>query len=224
MTAQEQDQSLPTAEPSFLVQKLMDAAHDFANCVSPDGELDEASFRDVGYNHGALFIEAARALKRQTSLLPLPAEPVARSEPSMREALIRLLRSFPTDTDLSEAGWDRPDIEEACNAYDFAKSAIGKPVSEGPKPNEQTEGALPHEAALREAMQVLDALNTGDWKLLRSLPAPYLTDEANGRFAWSVERQTAPFCDEAGNRLWHGSTAFGALQAARAALSQGAAK
>jgi hypothetical protein len=42
------------------------------------------------------------------------------------EALIRLMRSFPTDSDLHEARWDDVEIEEAMNAHEKAHAALAK--------------------------------------------------------------------------------------------------
>lgn len=41
-----------------------------------------------------------------------------------REALTRLLQVFPTDIDMAEAGWNSREIDDACNAYDAAQSAL----------------------------------------------------------------------------------------------------
>lgn len=41
-------------------------------------------------------------------------------------ALLRLCKSFPTDTDMLAAGWEPLEIEEACAAYDVARAALSK--------------------------------------------------------------------------------------------------
>lgn len=46
--------------------------------------------------------------------------------PDLLAALTRLCRAFPTDADMKEAGWEGPEIEEGCNAYDAARAAIAK--------------------------------------------------------------------------------------------------
>lgn len=38
----------------------------------------------------------------------------------------RLMRSFPTDSDMEEAGWEQCEIDEACNAHDAARAALAK--------------------------------------------------------------------------------------------------
>ena len=42
----------------------------------------------------------------------------------LMEALTNLMRNFPTDHDMKEAGWDGVDIEKACTAHDKAREAI----------------------------------------------------------------------------------------------------
>lgn len=41
-----------------------------------------------------------------------------------REALKGMCRSFPTDTDMTEAGWDATEIETACTVYDAARLSL----------------------------------------------------------------------------------------------------
>lgn len=45
----------------------------------------------------------------------------------LRTAMQRLVRVFPTDGDMQEAGWDPREIEDACNAYDRARVALDTP-------------------------------------------------------------------------------------------------
>lgn len=71
---------------------------------------------------------------------------------------------------------------------------------------------------ISEAEQVLIAMTSGEWEVVRILPHPSLTDEYNTSHAWSARRLRTPYCDYKGNRVWHGPTAFAALQAARDAL------
>lgn len=42
----------------------------------------------------------------------------------LRKALVEVLRNFPTDDDLMEAGWSAFDIEAACKSYDDARAAL----------------------------------------------------------------------------------------------------
>jgi hypothetical protein len=42
----------------------------------------------------------------------------------LREAVVLLLRNFPTDGDLREAGWEDLEIESACSAYDTARQSL----------------------------------------------------------------------------------------------------
>jgi hypothetical protein len=44
----------------------------------------------------------------------------------LREALTKVLRAFPTDLDMAEAGWKAKEIEQACTAYDAARAALEK--------------------------------------------------------------------------------------------------
>jgi hypothetical protein len=65
---------------------------------------------------------------------PLYATPHPAQEPADDAALIeqlasalrRLMRSFPTDSDMQEAGWEVCEINEACNAHDAARHVLGK--------------------------------------------------------------------------------------------------
>lgn len=52
------------------------------------------------------------------------AEPVRTRLVELEAALIGVLRHFPTDTDLMEAGWASKDINDACDAYELGKAAI----------------------------------------------------------------------------------------------------
>lgn len=42
----------------------------------------------------------------------------------VREALERVLKSFPTDMDMHAAGLEQIGVDEACNAYDAARTAL----------------------------------------------------------------------------------------------------
>lgn len=50
------------------------------------------------------------------------------------EALQRLAKSFPTDIDMKEAGWEQAEIDEACAAYDQAYRLLAA----APTPGEKT--------------------------------------------------------------------------------------
>lgn len=63
--------------------------------------------------------EAAQVLRQQAAL-----------QRELLEALQRMCKSFPTDADMVEAGWDPPEVSEACSAYDAARAAISKATGE----------------------------------------------------------------------------------------------
>lgn len=69
-----------------------------------------------------------------------------------------------------------------------------------------------------DAIEVMHLLDTCEWKLTRVLPWSALTDEANAESAWSVERQTRPFCNKKNERIWVGRTAIDALRNAVEAM------
>lgn len=46
------------------------------------------------------------------------------------ETLLRLVKSFPTDTDMIAAGWEPLEIEEACAAYDAARAFLASPSAQ----------------------------------------------------------------------------------------------
>lgn len=50
--------------------------------------------------------------------------------PELLDALTRMLKQFPADSDLYAAGWDSSAINEACDAYDTARAAIRKATGE----------------------------------------------------------------------------------------------
>lgn len=54
----------PDAE---LVRELDDANTEYCNCCHKDGSLDEAAFRDVGFNRGSLFHSAAKRLREMAA-------------------------------------------------------------------------------------------------------------------------------------------------------------
>ncbi len=69
----------------------------------------------------AMDLARSELLERQERLLA-QAERID----DLRLAITKLLRVFPTDTDMQEAGWTSKEIEVACNAYDYARSALNK--------------------------------------------------------------------------------------------------
>ena len=50
--------------------------------------------------------------------------------PELLDALTRMLKQFPADSDLYAAGWDGSAINEACDAYDAARAAVRKATGE----------------------------------------------------------------------------------------------
>jgi len=46
--------------------------------------------------------------------------------PELLDALQAVLRSFPTDRDMRDAGWERAEIDLACRDYEAARAAISK--------------------------------------------------------------------------------------------------
>lgn len=46
--------------------------------------------------------------------------------PELLEALQAVSRSFPTDRDMRDAGWERAEIDLACRDYEAARAAISK--------------------------------------------------------------------------------------------------
>jgi hypothetical protein len=70
----------------------------------------------------------------------------------------------------------------------------------------------------QEALEVIKAIDSEGWALTRHPPSSWLTDAANKRGAWSVQRTEAPFCDKEDNRLWQGPTPIEALRAGRKAI------
>ena len=65
---------------------------------------------------------------------------------------------------------------------------------------------------------VMDALRSGEWRITKSIPCECLTDEANAKSAWYVERMCAPFCDDKNLRSWFGRTPIEALSNGKDAI------
>ena len=71
---------------------------------------------------------------------------------------------------------------------------------------------------------VMDALRSGEWRITKSIPCECLTDEANAKSAWCVERMCAPFCDDKNLRSWFGRTPIEALSNGKDAIRARAAE
>ena len=71
---------------------------------------------------------------------------------------------------------------------------------------------------------VMDALRSGEWRITKSIPCECLTDEANAKSAWYVERMCAPFCDDKNFRSWFGRTPIEALSNGKDAIRARAAE
>ena len=71
---------------------------------------------------------------------------------------------------------------------------------------------------------VMDALRSGEWRITKSIPCECLTDEANAKSAWYVERMCAPFCDDKNLRSWFGRTPIEALSNGKDAIRARAAE
>lgn len=75
------------------------------------------------------------------------------------------------------------------------------------------------EAMRKDEARLVKAMNDG-YKYQYNEPASYLTDEANEKFSYSVERTKPPFCDLNGMRVWHGKTIYEALDSAYKAIDE----
>jgi hypothetical protein len=71
---------------------------------------------------------------------------------------------------------------------------------------------------LTDAEEVLQALDSCEWNLVRIPPSSWLTDEANQQMAWGVSRTLPPFCSPDGTRVWNGATAIEAIKKGKAAI------
>ena len=49
---------------------------------------------------------------------------MSKAQAALLDALTQLVRHFPTDFDMKQAGWGAPEIDRACNAYDVAKNVL----------------------------------------------------------------------------------------------------
>lgn len=78
--------------------------------------------------------------------------------------------------------------------------------------------AIHVEREAADAMEVLRALDSGEWSIRRNPPCDSLTDEANLEHAWSVQREKAPYCTKDGHRVFSGPTAYDALRAGQVAF------
>jgi len=85
--------------------------------------------------------------------------------------------------------------------------------------------SYPNEPAHRQQLAkpavdslLIKAFENG-FKFGYSEPWDALTDEANERFKWYVERTKPPFCDKDSMRIWHGKTIYEALEKATKAIA-----
>lgn len=87
----------------------------------------EPIFREIALSGTAAILELQRKVDSLAAQLleandaRVMAEADARR---LREALACLCRNFPTDSDMTEAGWEGLKIESACMAYDKARVAV----------------------------------------------------------------------------------------------------
>ena len=64
---------------------------------------------------------------------------------------------------------------------------------------------------------IIEAIKDG-YKLSYNEPVDYLTDEANLKAAWFVQRSKAPFSDKEGMGIWLGATPLEAINKCKLAL------
>lgn len=64
--------------------------------------------------------------KQPAASSPAPAVQPTEAVAELVEALARVLRDFPTDADMWQAGWSGEDVARACDAYDHAKAVHAK--------------------------------------------------------------------------------------------------
>lgn len=50
---------------------------------------------------------------------------MTQADNDLREVLTRVLRFFPTDSDMVELGWEKSQIDAACDAVDEARKVLG---------------------------------------------------------------------------------------------------
>ncbi len=70
-----------------------------------------------------------------------------------------------------------------------------------------------------QAMVVLQAMDSGGWKITRNPASPYLKESANRDGAWLVERSAYPFCNGNGERIWFGPDPITALNEAQSSFT-----
>lgn len=82
------------------------------------------SYRPDGTDESdARLIAEAGTVFHNTGLSPVQLVEMVKELQSVTR---RLMRSFPTDSDMEEAGWEQCEIDEACNAHDAARAALAK--------------------------------------------------------------------------------------------------
>lgn len=83
--------------------------------IQPEGEGD-VWCRGFKFGH--------RAARRQAAELAIAHDAEVER---FRDALTGVVRNFPTDGDMHEAGWTLQEIEAACAAHDVAVAALKEP-------------------------------------------------------------------------------------------------
>lgn len=108
------------------------------------------------------------------------------STDAVRAALAELVRNFPTDTDLIEAGWLPHEIDAAMNAYDAARAALSEPA---PGVGATRDDGMPARAPERYLRRLL--------AYRVSLPHAYYDDgEAHGtEYGISIDFMREPVAD-----------------------------
>src|SRR5574341_1598278 len=74
-----------------------------------------------------------------------------------REALERLCKSFPDESDMEAAGWTLAAIEEACSAYDAARAVMAAPLQQPQEEDKPLKMALEALTATRHRAEAAEA-------------------------------------------------------------------
>lgn len=86
----------------------------------------------------ASFMEAFRTSSHEVDGTPLHTAVAAKLRgqhsncEALRGALLLLMQHFPTDSDMSEAGWSREQIDAACRAHEVASATLAAIAKEQP--------------------------------------------------------------------------------------------
>jgi hypothetical protein len=86
--------------------------------------LDEIYIAQRNAGEAAVIANLERLGLVTKAATPLELMTIQRDE--LLDALKTMMRNFPTDFDLAEAGWDAVSIETAMKAHDIASTAIAK--------------------------------------------------------------------------------------------------